>query len=93
MAFVREGDTVAVHGMDRLAGNRYDLRLLLQKFTTRGVRIEFVKEGSTFAGEDSPLANLMLSVIGAFAEFKSALIGERPREGIPLAKVRGAYRS
>ena len=55
-------------------------------------RIEFVKENLTFTGEDSPLANLMLSVMGAFAEFERALIRERQREGIALAKQRGAYR-
>jgi DNA invertase Pin-like site-specific DNA recombinase len=56
------------------------------------VRIEFVKEHLTFTGEDSPMANLMLSVMGAFAEFERALIRERQREGIVLAKQRGAYR-
>ncbi len=44
------------------------------------------------AGEDSPLDNLMLSVMGAFAGFERSLIGERQREGISLAKKRGAYR-
>lgn len=92
LAFVREGDTVVVHGMDRLARNLDDLRRLVQKLTKRGVRIEFVKEGLTFTGEDSPMANLMLSVMGAFAEFERALIRERQREGIALAKQRGAYR-
>ncbi|KUD44767.1 hypothetical protein DE87_21655, partial [Salmonella enterica subsp. enterica serovar Infantis] len=50
------------------------------------------KEGLKFTGEDSPMANLMLSVMGAFAEFERALIRERQREGIVLAKQRGAYR-
>lgn len=54
--------------------------------------MEFVKEGLTFTGEDSPMANLMLSVMGAFAEFERSLIRERQREGIALAKQRGAYR-
>jgi DNA invertase Pin-like site-specific DNA recombinase len=68
-SFVREGDTVVVHSMDRLARNLDDLRRLVQALTKRGVRIEFVKEGLTFIGEDSPMANLMLSVMGAFAEY------------------------
>ena len=92
LAFVREGDTVVVHSMDRLARNLDDLRRLVQKLTRRGVRIEFVKECLTFTGEDSPMANLMLSVMGAFAEFERALIRERQKEGIALAKQRGAYR-
>jgi len=92
LAFVREGDTVVVHSMDRLARNLDDLRRLVNGFTQRGVRIEFVKEHLTFTGEDSPMANFMLSVMGAFAEFERALIRERQREGIALAKQRGVYR-
>ncbi len=92
LTFVRQGDTLVVHSMDRLARNLDDLRRLVHKLTTRGVRIEFVKEGLTFTGEDSPMAKLMLSVMGAFGEFERALIRERQREGIALAKQRGAYR-
>lgn len=92
ISFVREGDVVVVHSMDRLARNLDDLRRLVQQLTRRGVRIEFIKECLTFTGEDSPMANLMLSVMGAFAEFERALIRERQREGIALAKQRGAYR-
>ena len=92
LAFVRDGDTVVVHSMDRLARNLDDLRRIVQGLTKRGVRIEFIKEHLVFTGEDSPMANLMLSVMGAFAEFERALIRERQREGIVLAKQRGAYR-
>lgn len=92
LSFVREGDTVVVHSMDRLARNLDDLRRLVQSLTRRGVRIEFQKENLTFTGEDSPMANLLLSVMGAFAEFERALIRERQREGIALAKQRGVYR-
>jgi DNA invertase Pin-like site-specific DNA recombinase len=92
LSFVRAGDTVVVHSMDRLARNLDDLRRIVQSLTGRGVRIEFVKEHLTFTGEDSPMANLMLSVMGAFAEFERALIHERQREGIALAKKRGAYK-
>jgi DNA invertase Pin-like site-specific DNA recombinase len=60
--------------------------------TGKGVRIEFVKEHLTFTGEDSPMAKLMLSVMGAIHEFDRALIKERQREGIVLAKKRGAFR-
>lgn len=90
--FVRDGDTVVAHSMDRLARNLDDLRALVRTLTGKGVRVEFVKEQLTFTGEDSPMANLLLSVMGAFAEFERALIRERQREGITLAKARGAYR-
>lgn len=92
MGFVRTGDTVVVHSMDRLARNLDDLRRIVQTLTQRGVCIEFVKEHLSFTGEDSPMANLMLSVMGAFAEFERALIRERQREGIAIAKQRGVYR-
>lgn len=92
LTFVREGDTVVVHSMDRLARNLDDLRRLVHSLTKRGIQIQFVKEGLHFTGEDSPMANLLLSVMGAFAEFERSLIHERQREGIALAKQRGAYR-
>lgn len=78
--------------MDRLARDLDDLRKLVLSLTKRGIRIAFVHESLTFTGEDSPMANLMLSVMGAFAEFERALIRERQREGIAMAKQRGAYR-
>ena len=90
--FAREGDTVVVHSMDRLARNLDDLRRLVQELTGRGVRIEFVKENLSFTGDDSPMATLLLSVMGAFAEFERALIRERQREGVVLAKQHGVYK-
>ena len=92
LRFARTGDTVLVHSMDRLARNLDDLRRIVHILTGKGVRIEFVKEQLTFTGEDSPMASLLLSVMGAFAEFERALIHERQREGIALAKQRGAYK-
>ena len=90
--FARAGDTVVVHSMDRLARNLDDLRSVVQTLTGKGARVEFAKEGLVFTGEDSPMANLMLSVMGAFAEFERSLIKERQREGIALAKTRGVYK-
>jgi DNA invertase Pin-like site-specific DNA recombinase len=92
IAYAREGDTIVVHSMDRLARNVDDLRRIVQQQTKRGVRLQFVKENLTFTGEDAPMANLMLSVLGAVAQFERDLIKERQREGIALARQRGAYR-
>lgn len=92
LSYIREGDTLVVHSMDRLARNLDDLRNLVQRLTKRGVHVSFVKEGLTFTGDDSPMATLLLSVMGAFAEFERALLRERQREGIALAKERGVYR-
>lgn len=92
LQFAREGDTIVVHSMDRLARNLDDLRRIVQGLTGRGIQVQFVKESLTFTGDDSPMATLLLSVMGAFAEFERALIRERQLEGIALAKQRGAYK-
>ncbi len=89
--YVRDGDTVVVHSMDRLARNLDDLRQLVRTLTGLGVRVEFVKESLTFTGDDSPMATLLLSIMGSFAEFERALIRERQMEGIAQAKKRGVY--
>jgi DNA invertase Pin-like site-specific DNA recombinase len=90
--FVRDGDTVVVHSMDRLARNLDDLRRIVRMLTGKGVRVEFVKENLTFSGDDSPMANLLLSVMGAFAEFERELLRERQAEGIAKARRRGVYK-
>lgn len=87
----RKGDTLVVHSMDRLARNLDDLRAIVKQLTDAGVAVQFVKEAMTFTGEDSPMSKLMLSVMGAFAEFERSLIRERQREGIAIAKTKGVY--
>ncbi|VVE55596.1 transposase [Pandoraea sputorum] len=73
LAFVRAGDTVVVHSMDRLARNLDDLRHIVRSLPQRGVRIEFTKECLTFTGEDSPMANLMLSVMGGLRRIRACV--------------------
>lgn len=92
LAFVREGDTIVVASFDRLARNVDDLRRIVQEQTRRGVKLEFIKENLTFTGHDSPMADLLMSVLGAVAQFERDLIRERQREGILLARQRGGYR-
>lgn len=92
IAYAREGDTIVVHSMDRLARNVDDLRRIVQEQTKRGIRVQFIKNDLLFTGEDSATANLMLTLLGAFAQFERDLIKERQREGIALAKKRGVYR-
>jgi len=90
--FVRDGDTVLVHSMDRLARNLDDLRSIVRRLTDLKVQVRFVKENLTFTGDDTAMATFMLSVMGAFAEFERALIRERQREGISLAQKAGVYK-
>lgn len=91
-SFVREGDTVVVLSMDRLARNLVEFRNLVEEFVEKGAAVRFLRENLTFTGNDSPMSMLTLSLMGAFAEFERAFIRERQREGIVLAKARGAFK-
>lgn len=91
ISFSRQGDALFVHSMDRLARNLDDLRNIVKTLTARGVKIHFVKEGLVFSGDDSAMSTLLLSVMGAFAEFERSLIKERQKEGIAIAKSKGKY--
>lgn len=92
LGYVRDGDTLVVHSMDRLARSLEDLRRTVRELTARGVRVHFVKENLTFTGDDSPMSTLLLSMLGAVAEFERSMIRERQREGIELAKAKGVYK-
>lgn len=92
LTYVRDGDTIVVHSMDRLARNLDDLRKLVHDLTIRHITIKFIKESLVFTASKSPMANLLLSVMGAFAEFERALIRERQLEGIAIAKKKGLYK-
>lgn len=90
--FVRQGDHLYVHSMDRLARNLFDLLDLVKQLTQKGVKITFVKENLSFTGSDEPMSVLLLSVMGAMAEFERAIIRERQAEGIRIAKGKGIYK-
>lgn len=92
--FVREGDTLVVHSLDRLARNLSDLLTMVQDLTGRGVSVRFLNERLDFdAGKEaSPVAKLMLCMVGVFAEFERSMIKRRQAEGIALAKERGVYK-
>lgn len=92
LSYARDGDVIVVHSMDRLARNVDDLRALVQNQTKRGIGVHFLKENLVFTGEDSSMSQLMLTILGAVAQFERDLIRERQREGITLAKSKGVYR-
>ena len=89
-----DGSTVVVHSMDRLARSLSDLLKIVENLTERGIAVHFVKEGKTFKGGDTTDAmdKLMLSMLGAFAEYERTLIRERQREGIAKARQKGVYK-
>jgi DNA invertase Pin-like site-specific DNA recombinase len=92
LEYVRDGDTLIVHSLDRLARNVEDLRRIVRELNESGVTVEFVKNRLTFAGGEDPTARLMLTMLGAFAEFERELLRERQREGIAIARAKGIYK-
>jgi DNA invertase Pin-like site-specific DNA recombinase len=90
---VREGDTVVVHSMDRLARNTKDLLEIVETLKGKGVSIKFIKENLEFtAGTDNSMSNLLLSILGSVAQFERELMLERQREGIEAAKLKGLFK-
>lgn len=89
--YVREGDTLIVDSIDRLARNLRDLQDIVKSFTEKGVSVRFLKENLSFSTNHDPLANLTLHIMGAFAEFERTMIRTRQREGIEIARKAGKY--
>jgi DNA invertase Pin-like site-specific DNA recombinase len=92
LEWAREGDRLVVHSMDRLCRNLGDLRRTVESLTSRGVEVEFIKESMVFNGSDTPMAKFMLNIMGSFAELERAMILERQREGVAIAKRAGKYK-
>jgi DNA invertase Pin-like site-specific DNA recombinase len=93
LSYVREGDHIYVHSMDRLARNLIDLRKMVDQLVENGVSITFKKENLTFEKDNSnPLSVLLLNIMGSFSEFERNIIAERRDEGIAIAKRNGVYK-
>jgi DNA invertase Pin-like site-specific DNA recombinase len=91
--YVREGDTLVVHSMDRMARNTEDLLRLVRELNDKRVTVEFVKERLSFSGDSAdPMAHLMMTMLAGFAQFERSMIRERQREGIAIAKTKGVYK-
>ncbi len=83
LEYLREGDLFIVHSMDRLARNLDDLRRIVLDLTGEGVYVQFIKENQTFTGEDSPMSNLLLSLLGQ----SLSLSDKFERETIPTTTL------
>lgn len=92
LAHLREGDTFIIYSMDRLSRSLNDLITSVKRLTAKGVKVQFVKESLTFTGDNNPMANLMLGIMGSLAEWERSVIRERQMQGIAIAKEKGIYR-
>lgn len=92
LRFVRKGDVVHVHSIDRLARSLEDLLSLVKGLNAKGVAVHFHKEQLQFTGAGNPMQELMLSLLGSVAQFERSMIKERQAEGIAKAKAKGVYK-
>ena len=97
--YAREGDHIYVHSMDRLSRSLRDLQEVVEWLTGKGITVTFVKESLNFeppaTGADAhktAYSTLMLQLLGAVSQFERALIKERQREGIAIAKAKKLYK-
>jgi DNA invertase Pin-like site-specific DNA recombinase len=90
--YAREGDVIHCHDISRMARNTEDLLRLVKEFTDQGISLKFHKEHLEFTGESNPMQQLMLTMLGGIYQFERAMILERQREGIAIAKKKGKYK-
>jgi DNA invertase Pin-like site-specific DNA recombinase len=91
--YAREGDSVVVYSIDRLARDLRDLQDIIQTLNDKGVAISFLSERLTFSADaDDAFAKLQLQMMGAFAEFERNIIRKRQAEGIAKAKAAGKFK-
>ena len=89
LEFAREGDVVYIESFSRLARNTKDLLELMDNMKAKGIKVISIKEGFDTS---TPNGKLMLTMLGAIAEFERDITLERQREGIALAKAQGKYK-
>jgi DNA invertase Pin-like site-specific DNA recombinase len=90
--FVRDGDTLAVTKLDRLARSVADLLAIVARLERKGVALRVLSMGGQAVDTGTATGKLTLTMLGAVAEFERALMLERQREGIAKAKAEGKYR-
>jgi DNA invertase Pin-like site-specific DNA recombinase len=86
--YLREGDTLVVYKLDRLARSTFDLHKIARELTEKGIGLVFIKEQIDFT---TPAGKLMFTMLGAIAEFERDLIKDRTAEGRERAKAQGKH--
>lgn len=90
LEFVREGDTLVVTRLDRLARSITDLRQMVDGLAAKGVGFRCLQQGALDTTRSD--GKLLLNILGSFAEFEADIRRERQMEGIAKAKSAGVYR-
>lgn len=93
LEYIRAGDTLHVHSLDRLGRNTKDLIEIMDILKAKGVTVVFHKNNMTFSPDTSnPMNDLMFTMLSAFSQFERDLMLERQKEGIAIAKAEGKYK-
>ncbi len=92
IAFARQGDTLVVTKPDRLARSVADMLAIMARLEAKGVALRVLSMGGAEVDTNTPTGRMMLTMLGAVAEFERALMLERQREGIAKAKSEGRYK-
>jgi len=90
LSHLREGDTLVAHSIDRLARNTRDLLEMIDNLVARWITVQFLANSMSF--DNSPQSRLILTMMGAVAEFERGMIASRRNEGIALAKEARKYK-
>lgn len=90
LSWVREGDTLVVTRLDRLARSAVDLHAIVAKLAVKGVQFRCLQQGAI--DTTSSTGKLLLGVLASIAEFETDIRKERQREGIEAAKLKGVYK-
>jgi len=90
MRYLRKGDTLLIHSIDRAARSVIDLYSIIDKLNSKHVSVKFLKENLTFSPDrKDATSTLYLTLLGAISQFERELIRERQKEGIAAAKAQG----
>lgn len=93
ISYIREGDTVYIHSLDRLGRNALHTLTTIETMLNKGVTVTFVNENMSLnPTSNDPMKKLLLAIFSYFAEFEKNLAEERRNEGIEIGKRKGNYK-
>lgn len=92
LEFVREGDSLVITKLDRLARSTSHLLSIVEELDRKGVGLRILDFGGGAVDTKSPSGKMLITVFGAMAEFERSIMLVRQREGIAAAKAAGKYK-
>jgi DNA invertase Pin-like site-specific DNA recombinase len=90
LSYAREGDTLVVTRLDRLARSMIDLRQIVDSLAAKGVTFRCLQQGAIDTTRSD--GKLLLNILASFAEFELDIRKERQKDGIEKAKANGVYK-